>query len=141
MTFNEAEMATSINIRSLPQKATTLTTSTETTETIEIIENAPDANDVNIIHENIENAPLESITVEPAPVRRSTRHRKAIFKAIGANTVAANAVEVAETPTISADKKESEKEDYLSKAIIVKSIIANEDKPTYEEAITGSKEF
>jgi hypothetical protein len=38
MTFNEAEMATSMNVRSLPEEAITLTTSTETTETIGIIE-------------------------------------------------------------------------------------------------------
>jgi hypothetical protein len=145
VTFNEAEMATSMNIRSLPEEATTLITSTETTE---IIENAPntsdadiaDVNDANNTLENIEDAPFESITVDPAPVRRSTRHRKATFKAVGANAVAVNAMGVAEAPTTSADEGESEKKDYLPKAIIAKTIIANEDKPTYEEAMAGSEE-
>jgi hypothetical protein len=47
MTFNEAEMATSMNVRSLPEEAITLNTSTETTETIGIIEGIADANDAN----------------------------------------------------------------------------------------------
>jgi hypothetical protein len=57
-----------------------------------------------------------------------------------ANAVATNAVGVAEASTTSADE-ESEKEDYLPKVIIAKSPIANEDKPTYEEAMTGSEKF
>jgi hypothetical protein len=154
MTFNKAEMAISINIRSLPQEAITLTTFTEITETTEIIENIPNAsdadianaNDTNTTLENIENAPLESITVEPAPVRRSTRHKKATFKAVGANavganTMEANAVGAAETPTTPADEEESEKENYLPKIIIVKLTIINEDKLTYEEAIADLKKF
>jgi hypothetical protein len=132
-------MVISINIRSLPQEAITLTTFTEITETTEIIENIPNAsdadianaNDTNTTLENIENAPLESITVEPAPVRRSTRHKKATFKAVGA----------AETPTTPADEEESEKENYLPKIIIVKLTIINEDKLTYEEAIADLKKF
>jgi hypothetical protein len=55
--------------------------------------------------------------------------------------MAANAVEVAETPTISADKGESEEEDYLPKAIIAKLSIINENKSTYEKAMAGSKKF
>jgi hypothetical protein len=144
VTFNEAVMATSMNVRSLPEKATTFTTSTETTE---IIEKAPDtsdadiadANDANTTLENIEDAPFESITVEPAPVRRSTRHRKATFKAVGTNAAAANAVGAAEAPTTPADEEESEQEDYLPKAMIAKSIITNENKPTYEEAMADSE--
>jgi hypothetical protein len=146
MTFNETEIATSMNVRSLSQKITTLTTSTEITEITkitEIIEKVPDindadiadANDANIIFENIENAPLESI-VESAPVRRSIRHRKATFKAVGTNAVGA-----AEAPSISADEEESEKEDYLPKIMIAKSITANEDKLTYEETMAGSEKF
>jgi hypothetical protein len=143
VTFNEAVMATSMNVRSLPEEATTLTTSTEITE---IIENAPDisdvdiadANDANIIFENIEDTSFENIIVEPASVRRSTRHRKATFKTVRANTVIINVVGIAETPTISADE-ESEEENYLPKAIFAKSSIANEDKLTYEEAIADSK--
>jgi hypothetical protein len=53
--------------------------------------------------------------------------------------VAANTVRAAETSTISANKKESEEEDYLPKIIIAKLIIANENKPIYEKAITGSE--
>jgi hypothetical protein len=144
MTFNEIEMAISINIRSLSQETTTLITSTEITEIIEIIENVPNANDIDIadindintIFENIENAPFESITVESAPVRRSTRHRKATFKVIGAN-----AVRAAEAPTISTDEEESEEEDYLPKTMIAKSITANENRSTYEKAIAGSIKF
>jgi hypothetical protein len=152
VTFNETEMAISMNIRSLPQKTITLTTSTKstkTTEITEIIENASntndtdiaDTNDANTIFENIENMPFENITVEPAPVRRSIRYRKATFKAIGANTITANVIGATETPTISADEKENEEENYLSKIIIAKSIIANENKPTYEKAITDSEKF
>jgi hypothetical protein len=144
ITFNETEIATSINIRNLSEKTTTLITFTETTE---IIENAPnindidiaDINDANTIFENIENTFFENITVEPAPIRKSTRHRKAIFKIIGANTVTINVVGVAEAPTISADEEESKKENYLPKAIIAKLSITNEDKPTYEKAMAGSE--
>jgi hypothetical protein len=92
---------------------------------------------INTTLENIKDAPLKSITVEPAPIRRSTRHRKAIFKAAGANAMEANAVRAAEAPTISADEEESEEEDYLPKAIIAKLIIVNENKLTYEKAITN----
>jgi hypothetical protein len=149
ITFSEAEMAISMNVRSLPEEATTLTTFTEITETTEIIEKAPDisdadiadVNDANTTFENIEDAPFENIIIEPAPVRRSIRHRKAIFKAIRANAVAANAVGVAEAPIISADEGESEEEDYLPKAIIAKTIIANENKSTYEEAMADLKKF
>jgi hypothetical protein len=149
VTFNETEMATSINIRSFPQEIITLTTSTDTTEIIENIPNASDTdiadtNDANITLENIKNAPFENITVEPAPVRRSTRHRKAIFKtietnAVEANAMGANTIKAAETPTTSANEEESEKENYLPKAIIAKSITANENKPTYEEIIINSE--
>jgi hypothetical protein len=135
ITFNEAEIATFMNVRNLFQETTTPTTSTK------IIENAPDTNDINIILENVEDAPLKSITIEPAPIRRSIRHKKATFKAIEINAIKANAVGAAETPIISADEKESEKEDYLSKAIIAKSIITNEDKPTYEKAIADPEKF
>jgi hypothetical protein len=132
--FNEAVMATSMNVRNLPEEITTLTTSTEIIEIIEKIPDISDAdiadtNDTNITLENIEDAPFENITVEPASVRRSIRHRKATFNAVG----------IAEAPIISADERESEKEDYLPKAIIAKTIIANEDKPTYEEAMAGSE--
>jgi hypothetical protein len=147
--FNEAEMTISINIRSLPEKATIFTTSTKSTKTTEIIENIPnvsdtdiaDTNDANIIFENIEDAPFENITIESALVRRSIRHRKATFKVIGVNAVAANTIGVAETFIISANKKKSEKEDYLSKAIIAKLSITNENKLTYEKAIIDLKEF
>jgi hypothetical protein len=57
------------------------------------------------------------------------------------NIMAVNAVEIAETPTISADEEESEKENYLPKAIIAKIIIANENKLTYEEAIVNLEKF
>jgi hypothetical protein len=103
ITFNEAEMATSMNMRSLPHEIATLTKSTE------IIENA------NITLENVEDAPFENIIVEPAPIRRSIRHRKAIFKAMEANAVGA-----AEALIISADEEESEEEDYLPKVIMAK---------------------
>jgi hypothetical protein len=145
VTFNEAEMAISINIRNFLKEITTLITFIKITEIIEKASDISDAdiadvNDINIILENIENAPFENIIIESAPVRRSTRHRKAIFKVVGANAMAANAVGVAEAPTTSADEGESEEEDYLPKAIIAKSSIANEDKPTYEEAMAGSEE-
>jgi hypothetical protein len=144
VTFNEAEIAISMNVRNLSEEITMFITFTEI---IEIIEKAPDisdidiadANDINIIFENIEDALFENITVEPASVRRFTRHKKAIFKAVGANVMAANAIGIAEASTISADKEESEEEDYLPKAIIAKSFIANEDKPTYEKAMPGLK--
>jgi hypothetical protein len=143
ITFSEAEMAIFINVRNLSKKATTLITFIEITEIIENAPNISDAdiantNNINIIFENIENAPFKNITVEPAPVRRSTRHRKATFKTVRANTVIINVVGIAETPTISADE-ESEEENYLPKAIFAKSSIANEDKLTYEEAIADSK--
>jgi ribosomal protein S8E len=146
VTFNEAEMAIFINIRSLPEEATTLITFIEIIKIIEKIPNISDTdiadtNDTNIIFENIENALFENIIVEPAPVRKSTRHRKAIFKIMEANIMTANTMEVAKAPIISADEKESEEKNYLSKIIIVKSSIINEDKPTYEEAIAGSKKF
>jgi hypothetical protein len=144
MTFNETEMATYINIRNFSEKATTLIIFTEITKIIEKIPNIKDTdiadtNDTNIIFENIENAFFENIIIEPAPVRRSTRYRKAIFKAVGTNVMAANAMGVAEASTTSADEKESEKEDYPPKAIIAKIIIANENKPTYEEAMADLK--
>jgi hypothetical protein len=77
MTFNEVEIAISINIRNFSEEATTLITFIKI---IEIIENAPDisdtdiadANDINIILENIENTSFENIIIESAPVRRST---------------------------------------------------------------------
>jgi hypothetical protein len=145
MTFNETEIATSINIRSLSEKATTFIIFIEI---IEIIQKIPDisdidiadTNDANIIFENIENALFENIIIELALIRRSTRHRKAIFKAVRVNAVAVNVVEVAEAPTTPTDEGESEKENYLPKAIIAKIIIANEDKPTYEEAMADLKE-
>jgi hypothetical protein len=110
--FNETEIAISINIRSFLKKIITFITFIET---IEIIENASnisdidiaDINDINIIFENIENAPFKNIIVEPASVRRSIRHRKAIFKAIRANIVAANIMGIAEASIISADERES----------------------------------
>jgi hypothetical protein len=148
--FNKAEMATSINIRSLPEKATTLTTSTEITKIIEKIPDINDTdiantNDINIIFENIENTPFKNITVESTPIRRSIRHRKAIFKIIGiniitVNIITVNIIEISETPTISADEKESEKKNYPPKIIIAKIIITNENKPTYEKAIVNSEE-
>jgi hypothetical protein len=157
ITFNEAEIAISINIRSLPHETATLTTSTETTEitkTTEIIENAPNANDTDIadindtntILENIKNAFLENIIIEPAPVRRSIRHKKTTFKTvetniIRANTIEANAIKVAEASTTPINEKKSEKEDYLPKAIIAKLITANEDKLTYEKTIVNLKKF
>jgi hypothetical protein len=127
--FNEAEMAISMNIRSLSEKATTLTTSIEITEIIENAPNISDAdianiNDINITLENIENAPFKSIIVEPAPIRRSTRYRKAIFKIVRTNIMAINVMRVAETPIISINNKKSEKENYPSKIIIAKIIIA-----------------
>jgi hypothetical protein len=48
---------------------------------------------------------------------------------------------IAETPIIFADEEKSEEKDYLSKIIIAKIIIINEDKPTYEEAIANLKKF
>jgi hypothetical protein len=142
--FNKAEMATSMNIRSLPEKTTTPTTFTEITEIIEKIPNISDAdiadvNDINIIFENIENTPFENITVEPASIRRSTRYRKAIFKIMEINTVAVNIVGIAEISIIFANEGESEKENYLPKIIIVKLSITNENKSTYEEAMADSK--
>jgi hypothetical protein len=142
--FNKAEMETSINIRSLPEKATTLTTSTEITKIIEKIPDINDTdiantNDINIIFENIENTPFKNIIIEPAPIRRSIRHRKAIFKIIEINIMTANIIEIAETPTISADEGKSEKKNYPSKIIIAKIIITNENKPTYEKAIANLK--
>jgi hypothetical protein len=144
ITFNETEMAISINIRSFPKKITTFITFIKITEIIENAPNISDAdianiNDINIIFENIEDTYFENIIIEPAPVRRSTRNRKAIFKAVGANAMAANAVGVAEAPTTSADEGESE-EDYLPKAMIAKTTIANENKSTYEEAMADSEE-
>jgi hypothetical protein len=144
MMFNETDIITSINIRSLLKKATTLITSTETTK---IIENAPnisntdiaDTNDTNTILKNIENTLFENITIEPASIRRSTRHKKATFKAIGANVITANTVGIAEAPATPANERKSEEENYLPKAIIAKTTIANENKPTYEEAIANSK--
>ena len=138
-------MATSMNVRSLPQKATTPTTFTTTTAT--------NANDANTTPENAKNAPSESITVDPAPVRRSTRHRKATFKAVGANAVGgtavganamgANIVGAAETPTTPTDVEDvlynCGDEDYPPQAIIAKSITTNENKPTYEEAMASSE--
>jgi hypothetical protein len=137
ITFNETEIATFINIRNLPQKAIILTTeSTETTEITEIIEDIANANDTNTIFENIKNAPFKSIIVEPALIRRSIRHRKATFK-----TIEINAVKAAEAPTIPANEKESEEENYLPKAMIAKLITANENKSTYEKAMASSKKF
>jgi hypothetical protein len=60
---------------------------------------------------------------------------------VGANIVAANAMKVAEAPTISADERESEEEDYLPKTIIAKIIITNENKSTYEEVMANSEKF
>jgi hypothetical protein len=79
-----------------------------------------DINDINIIFENIENAFFENIIIESAPVRKFTRHRKAIFKVIEVNTMAINIMEIAEASTISTNEKESEEKDYLSKIIIAK---------------------
>jgi hypothetical protein len=156
ITFNETEMAISINIRSLPKKAIMFITSIKITE---IIENAPNANDINIadindintILENIENASFKNITIEPASIRRSMRYRKAIFKIMEANIMGINIMEInimeiniigiAEAFIISTDKKESEKENYLSKIIIAKSIIANKNKLTYEKAMANLKKF
>jgi hypothetical protein len=114
ITFNEIEIATFINIRNLLEETITLTTSTEITEIIENIPDISDAeiadiNDINIILENIENMFFENITVEPAPVRRSIRHKKAIFKIIKINVVTANIIEIAEASIISADEKKNEK--------------------------------
>jgi hypothetical protein len=84
---------------------------------------------------------FKNITVEFALIRRSTRHRKAIFKAVEANAITANVVGTAKAPTTSAGKEESEEEDYLPKVIIAKSIITNEDKSTYEKAMADSEKF
>jgi hypothetical protein len=146
VTFNEIEITISINIRNLSEKITILIIFIEI---IEIIENAPNisdtdianANDINIIFENIENTFFKNIIIESAPVRKSIRHRKAIFKTVKANIVTANIVGIAETSIISADEGESEEKNYLSKAIIAKTIIANENKSIYEKAITDSKKF
>src|SRR5213592_501664 len=128
-------MVISMNVRSLSQKTTTFITFTTTTAT--------NANDANTTPENAKNAPSESITVDPAPVRRSTRHRKATFKAVGANTTVANAVGAAEAPTTPADVEDllynCGDEDYPPQAMIAKSTIANEDKPTYEKAMASSE--
>jgi hypothetical protein len=145
MIFNEIEMVISINVRSFPEKVTIFITFIEITEIIENIPNISDAdiadaNDINIILENIENASFESIIVESALIRRSTRHMKVIFKIMGANAVVINVMEVAEASIISADEKESEKEDYLSKVMIAKIIIANENKLTYEKTMADSEE-
>jgi hypothetical protein len=138
MTFNETEIAVSINIRNFLKKTIIFITSTEITG---IIEGIADINDANITLENIENTPFENVIIEPAPVRKSIRHRKATFKAVKTNAIAANTVGIAETSIISANKKESEKEDYLSKIIIAKLFIANEDKLTYEKAMADLKKF
>jgi hypothetical protein len=127
ITFNETEIATSINII---EKASDISNA-----------DIADVNDTNIIFENIENTPFENITVEPAPVRRSIRYRKAIFKIVEANAMTANVVEVAETSIISADERESEEENYLPKIIIAKSFITNENKLTYEKAIADLEKF
>jgi hypothetical protein len=58
---------------------------------------------------------------------------------VEANAVAANTMEIAEASITPADEKKSEKKNYLSKAIIAKSFIINENKPTYEKAIADSK--
>jgi hypothetical protein len=87
------------------------------TEIIEIIENASDisdtdianTNNINIIFENIENALFENIIIKAAPIRRSIRYRKAIFKIMETNIMAVNAVGIAEISIISADEGESEK--------------------------------
>jgi hypothetical protein len=145
ITFNEIEIATSINIRSFPEKATTFTTFIEITEIIEKIPDISDAdiadaNNINTIFENIENAPFKNIIIESAPVRRFTRYRKIIFKIIRVNIIAANAIGIAEASIISADEGESEEENYLSKTIIAKLSIANENKLTYEKAMADLKE-
>jgi hypothetical protein len=144
ITFNETEMATFINIRNFSEEATTLTTFIKIIEIIENVSNINDANiadinNINIIFENIENTFFENIIIEFAPIRRSIRHRKAIFKIMGANVMAANAVGVAKAPTTSTDKGKSEEKNYLPKAIIVKTIIINEDKLTYEETMADSE--
>jgi hypothetical protein len=57
------------------------------------------------------------------------------------NAVIVNAIGVAEARIIFADKEESEEENYLSKIIIAKIIIINENKPTYEKSITDLEKF
>jgi hypothetical protein len=149
ITFNEIEIIISINIRNFSEEITTFITFTEIIEIIEIIEktsNINDAdianiNDINIIFENIENAFFENITIESASIRKFTRYRKAIFKIVKINTMAVNIIEIAEASIIFIDKEESEKEDYLSKIIIAKLFIANEDKLTYEKAMADLKKF
>jgi hypothetical protein len=139
-------MTISINIRNFPKKAIMFIIFTEITEIIENVPNISDAdiadtNDVNVILENIENALFKNITVESAPIRRSIRHRKAIFKIMEVNVMAANIMGIAEAFIISANKEESEKENYLPKIIIAKLFIVNENKLTYEEAMTDSEKF
>jgi hypothetical protein len=145
ITFNEAEIVISINIRSFPKEITTSIIFIEITEIIEKISDISDidiadTNDINIIFENIENAFFKNIIMESALICRSIRYRKAIFKTVKANTVAVNVMGVAEALTISANEGESEEEDYLSKIMIAKFFIANEDKSTYEEAMAGLEE-
>jgi len=63
--------------------------------------------------------------------------------AVGANATVANAVETAEAPTTPADVEDllynCGDEDYPPQAMIAKSTTANEDKPTYEEAMASSE--
>jgi hypothetical protein len=60
---------------------------------------------------------------------------------MGANIMEVNAVGAAEASIIFADEEKSEEENYLPKVITAKSITANEDKPTYEEAMASSEKF
>jgi hypothetical protein len=137
-------MAIFMNIRNLFEKITMFTTFIEI---IKIIEKIPNINDINIadinnaniILENIEDALFENIIVESAPVRRSIRYRKAIFKIIEINIMIINIIGIAEASTIFVNKEESEEKDYLSKIIIAKLFIANENKLTYEKVMADSK--
>jgi DNA-binding XRE family transcriptional regulator len=137
-------MTISINIRNFPEEITMFIIFIKITEIIEKIPDISDTdiadvNDINIIFENIENAFFENITIESAPIRRFIQHRKAIFKIMGINVMAANAVGVAKTSIISINEKENEEKNYLPKIMIAKLFIINENKSTYEEMIADSE--
>jgi hypothetical protein len=144
ITFNETEIATSINIRSLPQEATTFTTSTEITE---ITTNA------NTNLNNAEKAFSENIIINLKFIRKLIRHRKIIFKIMKINIIKQTAVraniikeiavktyimKVTKALIISINENWDNEND-LPQIIIAKLIIVNKNKVTYEKAIANSE--
>jgi hypothetical protein len=140
ITFNETEITISINIRNLLQETTI---SIAFIKNSEIITTATNINDTNITPENAKNALSENITIDPAPVRKSIQHRKAIFKIVEINTVGGAAVGAAETFTTPADVEDLlynyRNKNHSPQTIIAKSITVNENKPIYEKAMASSK--